>query len=433
LTADGYSITGDGYEIGEEHPSVHESDAIFDARRALELGALELTIGRLTHQQLVGYRVLAEATVPYVEGDRFVDAAAYTETNAAFHDYLFTLTGNEHLLRAYQALGVKGHMEESLRSATWCHPRCAQDHLDIVGAFRDGDRERARVLVTEHAERSKETTRRAMHDLAVGRRPRFVTPGRFAGQVVVVTGAGQGIGERTARRISAEGGTLVLADRAELVRDLADELGQPGTEAIPVVADLETWEGAKSVVDAALARFGRIDVAVHTVGGTIWAKPFEHYPPEQIQAEINRSLWPTLWCCRAVVPHMVERGRGTIVNVSSVATRGVNRLPYAAAKGGVNAITTALALEMAPHGVRVVATAPGGTDAPPRRTPRGPAPQSEVEQSWYRSIVDQTVESSLLKRYGTLDEQAAAITFLASEEASYITGTVLPVAGGDLG
>ncbi|WP_307824856.1 benzoate 1,2-dioxygenase electron transfer component BenC [Geodermatophilus bullaregiensis] len=433
LTADGYSITGDGYEIGEEHPSVHESDAIFDARRALELGALELTIGRLTHQQLVGYRILAEATVPYVEGDRFVDAAAYTETNAAFHDYLFTLTGNEHLLRAYQALGVKGHMEESLRSATWCHPRCAQDHLDIVEAFRDGDRERARVLVTEHAERSKETTRRAMHDLAAGRRPRFVTPGRFAGQVVLITGAGQGIGERTARRISAEGGTLVLADRAELVRDLAGELGQPGSEALPVVADLETWEGAKSVVDAALRRFGRIDVAIHTVGGTIWAKPFEHYPPDQIQAEINRSLWPTMWCCRAVVPHMVQRGQGTIVNVSSVATRGVNRLPYATAKGGVNAITTALALEMAPHGVRVVATAPGGTDAPPRRTPRGPAPETEQEQSWYRTIVDQTVESSLMKRYGTLDEQAAAITFLASEEASYITGTVLPVAGGDLG
>jgi benzoate/toluate 1,2-dioxygenase reductase subunit len=140
-----------------------------------------------------------------------------------------------------------------------------------------------------------------------------------------------------------------------------------------------------------------------------------------------------MWCCRAVVPHMVERGQGTIVNVSSVATRGVNRLPYAAAKGGVNAITTALALEMAPHGVRVVATAPGGTDAPPRRTPRGPAPDSKQEQAWYRTIVDQTVESSLLKRYGTLDEQAAAITFLASEEASYITGTILPVAGGDLG
>jgi len=90
-------------------------------------------------------------------------------------------------------------------------------------------------------------------------------------------------------------------------------------------------------------------------------------------------------------------------------------------------------MEMAPHGVRVVATAPGGTEAPARRIPRGPVPESDQEQAWYRTIVDQTVDSSFLKRYGTLDEQAAAITFLASPEASYITGAVLPVAGGDLG
>ncbi|MBW0103625.1 1,6-dihydroxycyclohexa-2,4-diene-1-carboxylate dehydrogenase [Pseudonocardia sp. KRD-291] len=429
------TVSDDGYVIGEEHPSIDKSDAIFDARRALELGALELTVGRMSNSQVAGYRLLAESTVPHVdvENERFTDAHAYTETNAAFHDYLFTLTGNEHLLRAYQALGVKGAMEETLRGAVWCHPSCAQDHLDIVDAFESGQKDTARQLISDHAERSKETMRRAMRDSRASRRPRFVTPGRFAGQVVLVTGAGQGIGERTARRIGAEDGTLVLADRAETVHELASELGRDGCDTLSVTADLETWEGARAVVDAAIEKFGRIDVAIHTVGGTIWAKPFEHYPPEQIQAEINRSLWPTMWCCRAVVPHMIERGGGTIVNVSSVATRGLNRLPYAAAKGGVNAITAALALEVAPHGVRVVATAPGGTDAPERRTPRGPAPESEQEKGWYRTIVDQTTESSLLKRYGTLDEQASAITFLASEEASYITGTVLPVAGGDLG
>lgn len=73
------------------------------------------------------------------------------------------------------------------------------------------------------------------------------------------------------------------------------------------------------------------------------------------------------------------------------------------------------------------------TDAPPRRVPRGLGPQTPQEQDWNRAIVDQTVDSSLLKRYGTLDEQAAALTFLASDEASYITGTIIPVAGGDLG
>jgi benzoate/toluate 1,2-dioxygenase reductase component len=275
--------------------------------------------------------------------------------------------------------------------------------------------------------------RRAMDETMARKRPAFVTPGRFAGQVVVVTGAAQGIGECTARRIAAEGGILVLADRSDLVEQLATELSTAGQPAHAVVADLETWEGASAVVEKAVAQHGRVDVSVHTVGGTIWAKPFADYPPEQVQAEISRSLFPTLWSCRAVVPHMIEQGHGTIVNVSSIATRGLNRVPYAAAKGGVNAITSALALEVAPHGIRVVATAPGGTDAPSRRVPRGPAPASEQEQAWYRTVVDQTVESSLMKRYGTLDEQAAAICFLASAEASYITGTVLPVAGGDLG
>lgn len=422
-----------GYEIGEEHPSVHESDAVFEARRALELGALELVIGRLSSQKIAGYRLLAEVTTRYVDGDRFVDAAAYTETNAAFHDYLFTQTGNEHLLQAYQALGVKAAMAEALRNATWCDPLCAQDHLDIVDAFEAKDRERARTLIAEHAERSKITMKRAMQDTAARKRPAFVSPGRFAGKVVLVTGAAQGIGEWVARRISAEGGALVLADRSELVESFAMELADGDGTATGVMADLETWEGASKVVEAAIAEHGRVDVAIHVVGGTIWAKPYAEYPPEQIEKEVSRSLFPTLWSCRAVVGHMMERGHGTIVNVSSVATRGIHRVPYAAAKGGVNAITSALALEAAPYGVRVVATAPGGTDAPPRRIARGPGPETEQERDWYQSIVDQTVESSLLKRYGTLDEQAAAICFLASDEASYITGTVLPVAGGDLG
>ncbi|OZE93292.1 oxidoreductase [Rhodococcus sp. 15-2388-1-1a] len=427
------SASSSGYEIGEEHPSVHESDAVFEARRALELGALELVIGRLSSQQISGYRLLAETTTRYVDGDRFVDAAAYTETNAAFHDYLFTQTGNEHLLQAYRALGVKAAMEEVLRNATWCDPLCAQDHLDIVDAFEAGDRERARTLIADHADRSKATMKRAMHESRSNKRPRFVSPGRFAGKVVLITGAAQGIGECVARRIGAEGGSLILADRSELVESLTEEFRHDGVEATPVIADLETWEGASSVVDAALAVHGRVDVSIHVVGGTIWAKPFAEYPPEQIEKEISRSLFPTLWSCRAVIPHMIERGGGTIVNVSSVATRGIHRVPYAAAKGGVNAITATLALEAAPHGVRVVATAPGGTDAPARRVARGPAPSTEQEKNWYQAIVDQTVESSLLKRYGTLDEQAAAICFLASDEASYITGTVLPVAGGDPG
>ncbi len=265
-------------------------------------------------------------------------------------------------------------------------------------------------------------------------------PDRFAGKVAVVTGAVQGIGLAVAARLVAESATVVLVDRSDLVHEVADGLcpkeGQgraTGSWANGVIADLETFSGAQAAMDEARDRHGRIDVLINNVGGTIWAKPYEHYEPEQVEKEVRRSLFPTLWSCRAVLPHLIDQQSGTIVNVSSVATRGLNRVPYAAAKGGVNALTASLAWETAQHGIRVVATAPGGTDAPARKVARGPAAQDDQEQTWYHQIVEQTVESSLQKRYGTVDEQASAILFLASDEASYITGTVLPVAGGDLG
>lgn len=267
----------------------------------------------------------------------------------------------------------------------------------------------------------------------------FVTPGRYAGKVAVVTGSAQGIGQKVAERIGAEGGAVVLVDRSELVHEVAQGIQEAaqgsgsGGSATSVTADLETFAGAQLAVDAALAAHGRVDVLVNNVGGTIWARPYEEYDEDKIEKEIRRSLFPTLWACRAVLPAMLEQGSGTIVNVSSVATRGLHRVPYAAAKGGVNALTQSLAMEVGGRGIRVVATAPGGTEAPARKVKRGPEAESATEKAWYQVIVDQTVDSSFMKRYGTLDEQAAPIVFLGSDEASYLTGSILPVAGGDLG
>ncbi|WOS38657.1 Levodione reductase [Oligella urethralis] len=250
---------------------------------------------------------------------------------------------------------------------------------------------------------------------------------RFDNKVVLVTGAAQGIGRRVAERLIDEGATLVLVDRSELVHELKQD------KVITLTADLEQYQGAEAAANTALEHFGRIDVLINNVGGTIWTRPFEHYEPAQIEKEVQRSLFPTLWCCRAVLPSMLAQGQGAIVNISSIATRSVNRVPYGAAKGGVNALTACLAFETAERGVRVNAVAPGGTDAPQRKIPRNTETPSDEEQRWYQEIVDQTLDSSLMKRYGTLDEQAAAILFLASDEASYITGTVLPVGGGDQG
>ena len=250
---------------------------------------------------------------------------------------------------------------------------------------------------------------------------------RFDNKVALITGAAQGIGRRVCERLLDEGAQVIAVDRSALVH----ELKGPGV--LTLMADLELYADCARVMASAVSTFGRLDILINNVGGTIWAKPFEHYQVEEIEAEVRRSLFPTLWCCHAALPYMLDQGQGAIVNVSSIATRSVNRVPYGAAKGGVNALTACLAFENAERGIRVNATAPGGTQAPPRRIPRNGAEQSTDEATWYQQIVDQTLDSSLMKRYGTLDEQVGAILFLVSDDASYITGVTLPVGGGDLG
>jgi dihydroxycyclohexadiene carboxylate dehydrogenase len=256
---------------------------------------------------------------------------------------------------------------------------------------------------------------------------------RFQHKVAIVTGAAQGIGKGVAIRMAREGAAVVLADRSPIVQEVLQEIEAAGGKAIAVEADLEELQGFEAVAQAAAEAFDRVDILVNNVGGTIWAKPYEQYQESEIEKEIRRSLFPTLWGCRVVLPGMIQNGGGVIVNVSSVATRSVNRLPYAAAKGGVNAITASLAFEQAANNIRVVGIAPGGTQAPERLIPRNENPQSEQERIWYQQIVDQTIDSSLQKKYGTIEDQVAAILFAASDEAKYITGVTLPVAGGDLG
>jgi dihydroxycyclohexadiene carboxylate dehydrogenase len=254
---------------------------------------------------------------------------------------------------------------------------------------------------------------------------------RFAGKVVVVTGAAQGIGRSVALGAAAEGAKVLFVDRADFVSEVAAEAEAADTAGF--VADMETYEGAASAMAFAVERFGGIDILINGVGGAIRMRPFAEFEPAQIDAEIRRSLMPTLYACHAVLPYLLQRGAGTIVNVSSNATRGIRRVPYSAAKGGVNAMTQSLAMEYAPHHIRVVAAAPGGTEAPPRRIPRNFAGDNEQERIWMAEAVKQVTDSTFLKRYGSLEEQVAPILFLASDEASYITGTVLPVAGGDNG
>jgi dihydroxycyclohexadiene carboxylate dehydrogenase len=260
----------------------------------------------------------------------------------------------------------------------------------------------------------------------------MTTARRFDGKVAVVTGAAQGIGKATAVRMAAEGARVVLVDRAvEQCERVREEIVQAGGTAICVAADLETHAGAVEMVRRALEFGGRIDVSVHNVGGTIWFKPFWEYAPEEIEREISRSLWPALWCCREVIPVMRAQGSGAIVNVGSPVTRGgLYRVPYAASKGGVHAMTVCMANELGDSGVRVNCVAPGAMDNAGRVVPRNPNPLSEAEKGWISDMYSRTTAEIPMHRRGRAEEVAAAICFVAADESSYITGQVISAAGG---
>jgi NAD(P)-dependent dehydrogenase (short-subunit alcohol dehydrogenase family) len=258
---------------------------------------------------------------------------------------------------------------------------------------------------------------------------------RFEGKVCVVTAAGQGIGRATARRLGAEGGRIVVAERVdESATETLRQLADAEVDAIKILADVGKFPDAQRLMHETVALWGRIDVLANVVGGTIWWQPYHLYSKEQIGLELERSLFPTLWCCSAVLPIMLAQKSGAIVNLSSAVVRGgLYRAPYAAAKGGIEALTRVLANEYGPHGIRVNAVAPGSTAVPDRITSRltlRPGVQAEPAERTAEYVAESRDLSRLaLRRQSHVDEQAAAIAFLASEDAAYITGQTIDCIG----
>jgi dihydroxycyclohexadiene carboxylate dehydrogenase len=252
-------------------------------------------------------------------------------------------------------------------------------------------------------------------------------PGRFSGKVAVVTGAAQGIGFETAKRLGKEGARIVVADAAEgPTNEAVKSFEDMGIAAVGAVGDLSSAKGAEAAMACARNTFGGLHVLVNNVGGTIWAKPFWHYSESEIRAEVDRSLWPTLWCCHAAIEHLRQSGGGAIVNIgSNAASDGVYRIPYSACKGAVISLTKSLAVELASVNIRVNCVSPGGTLAPERKTPRAVLPLDEREVEWWTQFIKLVQKEELIADRATAEEQAAVIAFLASSEAGHITGEVV--------
>ena len=266
--------------------------------------------------------------------------------------------------------------------------------------------------------------------------PRAAGGRRLAGKACIVTGAGQGIGRATARRFATEGARVIVAERNEdSGTETTKQIVDAGAEAIFVKADVGTLDGAESLMQACISAYGAIDVIANVVGGAIWWQPFHEFSEEQIHRELERSLFPTLWCCKAVLPHMIERKSGVIVNFgSSVVNGGMYRTPYAVSKGGIEALTRVLAAENGRHNIRVNCVVPGTTIIEDRTVGRLVLRPGEVAEPSPRTqeLVEETrtQRAETLGRHGKAEEQAAVAAFLASDDSSFITGQIIDVDGG---
>lgn len=248
------------------------------------------------------------------------------------------------------------------------------------------------------------------------------------GRVAVVTAAADGIGAATAHAFAASGDALVLVDidganlerAAGEIRDAVATAGRAEPEILVVTADVTDENAVDSLVAGSLERFGRIDVLVNVVGGSRPGKTAVELSSAEWQQLLALNLTSTFLMCRAVVPHMEQRGSGAIVNVSSGAgLRGMSKNPgYCAAKAGVAGLTRALAIDHGPNGVRVNCVAPGPVRTPLMRRNRTPEEIASMGRL------------ALMGRIGEPHEIAAAIHWLASDGASYVMGQTIEVDGG---
>jgi 3-oxoacyl-[acyl-carrier protein] reductase len=244
--------------------------------------------------------------------------------------------------------------------------------------------------------------------------------GRLTGKVTLITGAGNGIGRTMARLFAAEGAQVIIADiDLANAQGACSEILNHGGHAHAVAVDITKPDQIQSMIEKTCERFQRIDVVVNNAGVGL-NRPFLETTLDEWNRLIDVVLTGTFLCSQAVGKLMVRQGRGVIVNIASISgQRGAQgRAAYGAAKAGVIQLTRVMAVELAPHGIRVNAISPG-----PVVTDQSNGTHTAATRQSYLDRIP-------LHRYGERHEVAAAAVFLASDESSFVHGHILNVDGG---
>lgn len=246
---------------------------------------------------------------------------------------------------------------------------------------------------------------------------------RLDGQVALVTGGSRGIGAAIAKELGREGCDVAVnyATHATRADELVTVIKGMGRRAIAVQADVAVYEQVQSMVAAVNAELGGISILVNNAG-IIRRGTFLEHSLEDWDRVLKVNLWGTFHCAKEVVPDMLRRGSGKIVNISSIAGKvgDVASAPsYGSAKGAMNALTKSLARELAPHGINVNAVAPH-------------AIETEMSAEWSEEKRRQIIESIPMRKLGKPEDVARTVVFLASDDADFITGEIIDVNGGYL-
>ena len=255
---------------------------------------------------------------------------------------------------------------------------------------------------------------------------------QLEGRVALITGASKGVGRVMSRMFAGEGAAVICAARSrDLVEETTTLVKADGGRAIAVVGDAAVEADVERIVEAGLKAFGKLDTLVNNAGDGGPTKPVQDYTAEDWFYTINSCLTSSYMCTRFAVPEMMKAGGGAIVNISSTAGRRglAYRIGYCSAKAGQVGMTNGLALELAPHNIRVNAIAPGAVAGD--RIDRVIAGQAQVKGVPVEEERRRFVERSPLKRMSTAEDIASLAVYLCSDAAKNLSGQCIAVTAGE--